>query len=120
MLTHKILALAGAVTLFAFAGGTAALAEDCYADWGTAGEIVRREKLVTVQQLTQGYAAGIPGTIVKTTLCKDGDDFIYKLVVRDPSGQLKTVVVDARNPGQGAGGAGAGGASSSGLTVKAR
>ena len=106
MLTRKILALAGAVSLSAFAGGTTAMAEDCYADWGVAGEIVRREKLVTVQQLTQGNAPGVPGTIVKTTLCKDGDDFIYKLVVRDANGQLKTIVVDARNPGQGAAGAG--------------
>jgi uncharacterized membrane protein YkoI len=101
MLTAKILVLTG-VTAFAVAGAAApAVAEDCFADWGVAGEIVRREKLVTVQQLTQANAAGLQGTIVKTTLCKDGDDFIYKLVVRDAGGQLKTVVVDARTPGLG-------------------
>ena len=43
--------------------------------------------------------AAVNGDIVKSTLCKDGDDYIYKLVVRDSGGQLKTVVVDARNPG---------------------
>lgn len=75
-----------------------AAAEDCLDDWGQAGEIVRREKLLTVQQLTQSEAAGVPGKIVKTTLCKDGDDYIYKLVVRQASGQLKTIVIDARPP----------------------
>ena len=99
----KSLGLMG-LTAFAAAGvALPALAEDCYNDWGLAGEIVRREKLVTVQQLTQANAAGLIEAIVKTTLCKDGDDYIYKLVVRDAKGQLKSVVVDARNPGFGAG-----------------
>ena len=101
MLNPKILILAG-VTAFVVAGGAdPAAAEDCYADWGVAGEIVRREKLVTVQQLTQANSAGLIDAIVKTTLCKDGDDYIYKLVVRGAGGQLKTVVVDARSPGLG-------------------
>ena len=77
-------------------------AEECLTDWGLAGEIVRREKLLTVQQLTQTNAAGLPGQVVKTTLCKDGDDYVYKVVVRQASGQLKTIVVDARSPGAGA------------------
>ena len=74
-------------------------AEDCYADWGQAGVVVRTQKLVTVQQLSQPGVAAVKGDIVKSTLCKDGDDYVYKLVVRDSGGQLKTVVVDARNPG---------------------
>jgi hypothetical protein len=104
ILAPKILALAGAAAIGAVALSVPASAEDCYADWGLAGEIVRREKLVTVQQLTQANAAGMIEAIVKTTLCKDGDDYIYKLVVRGAGGQLKTVVVDARNPGLGASG----------------
>ncbi len=103
MLTPKILARTAALAFASCGGSAPALAEDCYSDWGLAGEIVRREKLVTVQQLTQANAAGLIEPIVKTTLCKDGDDYIYKLVVRDAKGQLKTVVVDARNPGFGAG-----------------
>ena len=76
--------------------GVPAHAEECLTDWGAAGEIVRREKLLTVQQLTQGEVTALPGQIVKTTLCKDGDDYIYKVVIRDPSGSLKSLVVDAR------------------------
>lgn len=74
---------------------TLAKAEECYADWGVAAEIVRSRKLMTVGELAKGAAASLPGQIVKTTLCKDGDDYIYKLVVRDGKGQLKTVVLDA-------------------------
>jgi hypothetical protein len=103
MPTLKIDLLAVALAFAVGGGALPAYADDCYADWGLAGEIVRREKLVTVQQLTQANAAGLIEPIVKTTLCKDGDDYVYKLVVRDAKGQLKTVVVDARNPGFGAG-----------------
>ena len=68
-------------------------------DWGQAGAIVRQQKLMSIGELTKSVTPNIGGAIVKTTLCKDGDDYIYKLVVRDPSGQLKTVVVDARPKG---------------------
>ncbi|MEQ1651091.1 MAG: hypothetical protein ABL897_01235 [Hyphomicrobium sp.] len=80
----------------------AARAEDCMTDWGAAGEIVRREKLITVQQLSQPGPSQIPGQIVKTTLCKDGDDYVYKVVIREAGGRLKTLVVDARRPASGA------------------
>ena len=74
------------VALAAASSRAPARAEECLTDWGQAGEIVRREKLMTVQQLTQSNAAGLPGQIVKTTLCKDGDDYIYKVVVRRRQG----------------------------------
>jgi hypothetical protein len=87
------------LALASVGAGAPAFAEECLTDWGIAGEIVRRQKLLTVQQLSQSNAAGLPGQIVKTTLCKDGDDYVYKVVVRQASGQLKTIVVDARSPG---------------------
>lgn len=75
-----------------------AMAEECLTDWGAAGQIVRREKLLTVQQLTQEESVLLPGKPIKTTLCKVGDDYIYKVVVRLSGGALKTIVVDARRP----------------------
>lgn len=75
-----------------------AAAEECLTDWGAAGQIVRREKLLTVQQLTQEESVLLPGTPIKTTLCKVGDDYVYKVVVRVTGGALKTIVVDARRP----------------------
>jgi hypothetical protein len=82
----------------AAAGSVPAFAEECLTDWGTAGAIVRREKLMTVQQLTQSESVMLPGQVVKTTLCKAGDDYIYKVVVRLSTGNLQTIVVDARQP----------------------
>lgn len=76
--------------------GRSAYAEDCITDWGAAGAIVRAQKLLGVGDLTQQAAQDFGGQIIKATLCKDGDDYVYKLVVRMPNGQLKTVVVDAR------------------------
>lgn len=86
--------LALTAVVFATCAAAEARGEDCYGDWGAAAEIVRGRNLMTVQELAKS-ARDLPGEIVKTTLCKDGDDFIYKLVVRDPMGTLKTVVLDA-------------------------
>lgn len=90
--------------------GGAAAAEECLPDWGEAGQIVRNQKLLTVQQLIDSGGRFFQGRIMKTTLCKDGDDYIYKVVVRLPNGQFRTVVVDARHPLAGAGGGGLEGA----------
>lgn len=73
----------------------AAKAETCYADWGAAAEIVKQFNLITVEQLSKADAGQLGGQIIKTSLCKDGDDYIYKIVVRDTKGRLKTVVMGA-------------------------
>jgi uncharacterized membrane protein YkoI len=81
------------------AAGERSLAADaqCIADWGKAADVVRQQGLLTVEELAKTFAKDIPGQIVRATLCKDGDDYIYKLSVRDKQGQLKNVVVDALN-----------------------
>lgn len=89
-------ALAAFLVLPAWPGRAAA--EECLTDWGAAGAIVRSQKLVPVAELSKSQAVGAAEEIVKATLCRDGDDYIYKLVLRDTKGQLKTVVVDARKP----------------------
>ncbi len=43
----------------------AARAEDCLTDWGMAGQIVRRENLITVQEVSQSLAADGIGELVK-------------------------------------------------------
>ena len=92
----------GAALLVAATQSGAAVAEECLTDWGAAGAIVRAQKLMTVTELSKSAGSQVAGEIVKTTLCKDGDDYVYKLVVRDAKGQLKTVVVDARAKGKAA------------------
>jgi hypothetical protein len=71
-------------------------AEDCLSDWGMAGQIVRREKLITVEDVSKSLAADGIGELVKTTLCRSGADYFYRLVIRSPTGELKTTVMTAK------------------------
>ena len=70
---------------------------DCVADWSTAVQIVEKEHLLTVGQVAAAHAGAIPGKIVKTTLCREKDGFVYRLVIRNPAGRLQNIVVDAQN-----------------------
>jgi uncharacterized membrane protein YkoI len=69
----------------------------CAPDWSYGAMIVRKEGLLTVEQLTAIVEAKIDGEIVKTTLCESGGKYVFKLVVRQ-RGQFKTLTVDARKP----------------------
>ena len=73
-----------------------ARAEDCLADWGWAGQIVRRENLITVEEVSKSLEADGIGQLVKTTLCWSDEGYFYRLVVRSPTGQLKTTVMLAK------------------------
>jgi hypothetical protein len=69
----------------------------CFNDWGTAGAIVRKEGLITIEQLAADRKADSLGDIVKATLCLEDEGYIYRLVVRDKTGQLKSVTVQAQS-----------------------
>jgi hypothetical protein len=73
-----------------------ARAADCLTDWGMAGQIVRRENLITVEEVSRSLAADGIGELVKTTLCRSEDGYFYRLVIRMPTGQLKTTVMTAK------------------------
>jgi hypothetical protein len=72
-------------------------AEDCMNDWGMAGQIVRRENLITVEEVSKSLAADGIGQLVKTTLCRSDTGYFYRLVVRMPTGQLRTTVMEAKS-----------------------
>lgn len=72
---------------------------DCLNDWGAAAEVVRANGLKTVEQLTKSSPQQLDGQIIKATLCEEAGGFIYRLVVRDGSGQMKNVVLDASGAG---------------------
>jgi hypothetical protein len=72
-----------------------ARAEDCLTDWGMAGQIVRSENLITVEEVSKSLAADGIGELVKTTLCRSPDGYFYRIVVRSPTGQLRTTVITA-------------------------
>ncbi len=72
---------------------------DCLADWGAAAAVVRANGLQTVEQLAKTSPQQLKGQIIQATLCEDGGRYVYRLVVRDRSGQMKNVVIDAAGPG---------------------
>lgn len=76
-----------------------AAAQECLADWSVAAPIVKREGLVTVEELSGHVRQTYKGDIVKASLCSTGGgNFAFRLVVRGSDGQLRTVLVDAREP----------------------
>jgi len=74
-----------------------AIAGDCLNDWGLAGQIVRQEKLITVEEVAKSLTADGVGQLVKTTLCRSAEGYFYRIVIRSPTGQLKSSVMSARS-----------------------
>jgi uncharacterized membrane protein YkoI len=88
----------GMVAAAALATQTGAARGGCIPDWSVAAPLVKKEGLVTVEQLTAMARSELAGDIVKTTLCEEKGGYVFRLVVRAPDGQLKSVTVDARTP----------------------
>lgn len=95
----RIAATIGAI-LATVAGLGSALAEErCLSDWSVASGIVKANGLASVEQLTEKARGRINGTIVKTLLCETASgSWRYRMVVREPGGALRTIVVDAADP----------------------
>ena len=83
-----------ALVLLAFSGGPGVSAA-CLDDWGAAANVVRANGLKTVEQLANASPRQLKGQIIKATLCEEDGRYVYRLVVRDPAGQMKNAVLDA-------------------------
>ncbi len=95
-----MLGLGKAAVLMAAAGilpCEAVFAADCLTDWGMAGQIVRRENLITVEEVSRSLASDGVGVLVKTTLCRSDSGYFYRLVIRAPTGRLITTVMTAKS-----------------------
>lgn len=77
--------------------GAAQSAGGCVPDWGAAGDIVRREGLLTIEQVSRMSPQQLKGQIIQATLCESGGGYVYRLVVRDPSGAMRNVELSAAN-----------------------
>lgn len=84
-MSHLLPALAGP-------GGPA----HCFSDWAAAAFVVREEKLISVADLSRQFRLQKLGEIVKTQLCREAGGYVYRLVVRGPSGRFTTALYDAR------------------------
>jgi hypothetical protein len=73
----------------------------CFSDWSTAGEVVKSHGLIPVDQLTKLAPSKLGGEIVRIALCEahDGQDgYVYRLILRETGGGLKTHTLDAKHP----------------------
>ena len=75
-----------------------AASERCIGDWTKAMQVVRKEKLAKVDHLSEAAMRAGLGFVVKARLCRRGDDYIYRVILRDPSGRLTRQVTGARRP----------------------
>lgn len=91
-LRRAVIAAAAAV----FLPCVAARADNCVTDWGMAGQIVRQQNLVTVEEMSRSLAADGIGKLVKTTLCRSEAGYFYRLVIKSPTGELRTTVMTAK------------------------
>jgi hypothetical protein len=72
--------------------------QGCITDWSIAAPIVRKEGLVSVEELSAQIRERLKSSIVKTTLCQEKGDYAFRLVVRGAQGELKSLKLDAREP----------------------
>lgn len=86
------------VGLLAAATPAAAEPGHCYPNWTEAAPIVARERLVTVATLTELARSRLPGDMVRATLCRVETKFVYRIVVREPQGPMRSHTLDARKP----------------------
>lgn len=89
--------LVGALIWAAPASGVRA-EDNCVSDWSEAAPLVRQHGLMPVEKLTPLARQQVKGDIVKVTLCKENGAYVYRLVVREPAGQMRTMTVNAKNP----------------------
>jgi hypothetical protein len=99
MVRHAVLLIAPMLLAMLAGGPAPSRADDaCIEDWSKAALIVKAQGLATVETVTKLAAARIAGDVVKVTLCRDGDRYVYRLVVRSASGRHSSLPVDAIAP----------------------
>lgn len=90
--------IAAATVAMVIAAAEARAGVECITDWSDARAIVKKEGLTTVEVLVRQAPDRLGGEIVRSTLCRDGAHFTYRLIIRDSGGTIKVVTVDARDP----------------------
>jgi uncharacterized membrane protein YkoI len=69
----------------------------CWTDWSEAAQIVRREALTPIERVNQLARDKHPGAeVIKVTLCEEHGKFVYRLLLRERRGQVKSELLDAR------------------------
>lgn len=95
----RVLRVVLALAAFALPAQVAIAETDrCFEDWSDAAPIMLKEGLVATKDLHDQARLHLTGSLMRITLCRAGSNYVYRLLVRDPSGRLTMVTVDARHP----------------------
>lgn len=98
----RVLAVLAAAMTSPAAAGAAIDPADCFAEWSEAAVVVREKALTPVRDLHIEARRRKLGDIVRVTLCTDHSKkrqpYVYRLLIREPSGRVVTLVVDAVAP----------------------
>ena len=86
--------------LLALSPAPAAIGESvrCFEDWSDAAPIVQNERLIPARELQSWVRKRLKGKVIRVTLCQDGDRYIYRLLVREPTGRIRNRTVEAKGP----------------------
>ena len=95
-LTTAALAMA-ACWLPPLAAAAVAQPVKCY-EWTEAAPIVAREKLVSAAEVHRQARTEMQGELIRITLCEEGGDWIYRIVVQKGGGKVENRTVNARKP----------------------
>jgi uncharacterized membrane protein YkoI len=89
----SVIVAALAAAFFANAGQAG---ESGCVEWSRAGPIIAENGLVPASTVFQKVQKRAGGKIVSQALCNFGGQFVYRLTVLGPTGEVTNVTVDAR------------------------
>jgi hypothetical protein len=64
--------------------------------WKSAGAVISQNSLVPGNVIYKKVQSKTGGKVISATLCANGDNFVYKIVVLGKKGDVKNLTVDAR------------------------
>lgn len=70
----------------------------CFENWSDAAPVVAREQLSAVRDVHEKARRIHHGEIVRITLCQEDQGYTYRVLLRDWSGRMSNLKVDARTP----------------------
>lgn len=93
------IALLGSFAAAMSLAATVARADDtCYRDWSDAAPIVSSERLQPAKSLQEFVRREHGSDVVRIVLCRLGNGFVYRLMVRNSDGRMSQLSVDAQQP----------------------
>jgi hypothetical protein len=78
-----------------FGRASAQTEQQCFTDWSDAAPVVARERLKPARAVQGAVRDQLGGDVVRITLCREGDGFVYRVVVRGLDGRISNMRLSA-------------------------